>query len=339
MANTASTASTAAPRAPGRAERRGTRGEPGAPRPPRRRPTRFRPGPYLLIAPSVAAIAVLILYPIGQLVWMSFHKIGTREVRGLDPAENVGFKNFSTVLQDDFFWKVFLNTVLSAAAMVALTMVLGTLVGLLLNRLGKKMSLLVSSGALLAWATPAISSAIVYKWLFTPGGGLVPWFLDLLPNWLVGGGWEDYNWFSEPLSTYVVLVLCVVWQSFPFIAVSVLAGLKSLPGELHEAARVDGASAWTAFWQITFPLLKPVFLVLTVLSIIWDFKVFTQLWFLSGGTANRDSFNLAMYAYSEAVAFPAKYGLGGAIALVLTVILLVFTGFYVRVMVKQGEVA
>ncbi|MEV5571491.1 sugar ABC transporter permease [Spirillospora sp. NPDC052269] len=340
MANTASTANTAAPRAPGKAaEQPGARGEPGAPRARRRRPVRFRPGPYLLIAPTVATIAVLILYPIGQLVWMSFHKIGTREVRGLDPAENVGFKNFSTVLKDDFFWKVFLNTVLSAAAMVVLTMIFGTLVGLLLNRLGKKMSLLVSTGALLAWATPAISSAIVYKWLFTPGGGLVPWFLDLLPDWLVGGGWNDYNWFSEPLTTYVVLVLCVVWQSFPFIAVSVLAGLKSVPSELYEAARVDGSSAWTTFWQITFPLLKPVFLVLTVLSIIWDFKVFTQLYFLSGGTANRDSFNLAMYAYSEAVAFPAKYGLGGAIALVLTAILLVFTGFYVRVMVKQGEVA
>ncbi|MFI0354638.1 carbohydrate ABC transporter permease [Actinomadura sp. 9N407] len=301
--------------------------------------SRFRPGPYLLIAPTIAIIAALILYPIGQLFWMSFHKIGSREARGVSPAENVGLENFRTVLDDGFFWRVLLNTVASAAAMVIITMVLGTVVGLLLHRLGRKMSLLVSSGALLAWATPGISAAIVYKWLFTPGGGLIPWFLDLLPDWLAGSGWNDYNWFGSPFTTYFVLVLCVVWQSFPFIAVSVLAGLKSLPGELYEAARVDGAGAWRAFWQITFPLLRPVFLVLVVLSIIWDFKVFTQLYFLSGGTANRDSFNLAMYAYSAAVAFPAKYGLGGAIALILTLILLVFTGFYVRVMVKQGEVA
>ena len=311
------------------------------PRPrPRPRSPRLRGwGPYLLIAPTTALVGALILYPIGQLAWMSFHKIGSREARGAAPAENVGLDNFRTVLGDGFFWRVLVNTVVSAAAMVVLTLVLGTLVGLLLNALGRRMSLLVSSGALLAWATPAISAAIVHKWLFTPGGGLVPWFLDLLPDRLAGTGWTDYNWFAERGTTYLVLVLCVVWQSFPFVAVSVLAGLKSVPAELYEAARVDGAGPWRTFWQITFPLLRPVFLVLTVLSIIWDFKVFTQLYFLSGGTANRDSFNLAMYAYSSAVAFPAKYGLGGAIALVLTVILLVFTAFYVRVMVRRGEVA
>ncbi|MFD0855678.1 carbohydrate ABC transporter permease, partial [Actinomadura adrarensis] len=307
----------------------------------RRRPRRSGPrlplGPYLLIAPTVVLIAVLILYPIGQLAWMSLHDIGSREARGAAPAENVGLENFRTILGDGFFWQVLLNTVVSAAVMVALTLVLGTLVGMLLNRLGRKMSLLVSAGAMLAWATPGISAAIVYKWLFTPGGGVVPWFLDLLPDWLAGTGWDDFNWFGSRWSTYVVLVLCVVWQSFPFIAVSVLAGLKSIPSELFEAAKVDGAGRWRTFKDIVFPLLRPVFLVLTVLSIIWDFKVFAQLYFLSGGTANRDSFNLSMYAYSTAVAFPAKYGLGGAIALILMVILLVFTGFYVRVMVKQGE--
>jgi N,N'-diacetylchitobiose transport system permease protein len=296
-------------------------------------------GPYLLIAPAVAPIAVLILYPIGQLFWMSFHKIGSREARGAAPAENVGLENFRTILGDPFFWRVLVNTVASAAVMVVLTLVLGTLVGLLLNRLGRTMSLLVSAGAMLAWATPGISAAIVHRWLFTPGGGVVPWALDLLPDWLAGTGWDDYNWFGSRGTTYIVLVLCVVWQSFPFVAVSVLAGLKSIPPEMFEAAKVDGAGPWKTFTGVTFPMLRPVFLVLTVLSIIWDFKVFAQLYFLSGGTANRDSFNLAMYAYSSAVAFPAKYGLGGAIALILMVILLIFTGFYVRVMVKQGETA
>jgi len=324
---------------PGRAQDRiaadPERGHRHRPRTGRRVPA----GPYLLIAPALALIGVLILYPIGQLFWMSFHKIGSREARGAAPAENVGLENFRTILGDPFFYRVLVNTVVSAAVMVLATLVLGTLVGLLLNRLGRKMSLLVSSGAMLAWATPGISAAIVYKWLFTPGGGIVPWFLDALPDWLAGGGWDDYNWFGSRGTTYFVLVLCVVWQSFPFIAVAVLAGLKSIPDELFEAARCDGAGPLRTFREITFPLLKPVLLVLTVLSIIWDFKVFAQLYFLSGGTANRDSFNLAMYAYSSAVAFPAKYGLGGAIALVLMVILLVFTGFYVRVMVRQGETA
>jgi N,N'-diacetylchitobiose transport system permease protein len=128
----------------------------------------------------------------------------------------------------------------------------------------------------------------------------------------------------------------VVWQSVPFIAVSVLAGLKSVPGELHEAAKVDGASAWTIWWRITFPLLKPIFTVLLVLSVIWDFKVFDQLYILIR-TLNRDAANLSIYAYTEAFSSPPRMGTGAAIAIVLTVILLVITGFYVRQIVKQEE--
>ncbi len=102
--------------------------------------------------------------------------------------------------------------------------------------------------------------------------------LSKLPHWLVGStNWAGFNWTTTgALQAYTVLAVLVVWQSFPFIAVSVLAGLKTVPAELLEAARVDGASTWRSFWRITYPLLKPIFLVLLLLSVIWDFNVFTQ---------------------------------------------------------------
>jgi N,N'-diacetylchitobiose transport system permease protein len=201
------------------------------------------------------------------------------------------------------------------------------------------MAKLVAGGVMVAWATPPITAAVIYSWLFGSTGGLVNWSLDLLPDWLVGGSWKDFNWFDRPLPTYTVLTVCVVWQSFPFIAVCVLAGLKSVSGELYEAARVDGCGPWRTFWKITFPLLRPIFMVLLVLSIIWDFKVFTQL-FVMSGLANRDAFNLSLYAYSEAFGqLNPKLGLGSAVAAVLTVILLIVTAGYVRVMVRQGETA
>jgi N,N'-diacetylchitobiose transport system permease protein len=137
----------------------------------------------------------------------------------------------------------------------------------------------------------------------------------------------------------MVLIITVVWASFPFIAVSVLAGLKGIPSELYEAARVDGSSAWQTFRKITFPLLRPVFAVLTVLSIIWDFKVFSQLYVLMGGPSNREAYNLSMYSYAEAFRSPPKMGSGAAIALVLTVILLVVTAVYVRQLVKQEDMS
>jgi ABC-type sugar transport system permease subunit len=301
----------------------------------RRRP-RF--GPYLLILPALVTIGVLLIWPVVQIGQMSFQKVGLRQLRG-EPAENVGFDNYRQILGDGFFWTTLRHTVLFAAVAVALTLLVGTLVGLLLSRLGRRMSAFVAGGVLIAWATPPVTGAVIFSWLFGTTGGLVGWFLDLLPNWLVGGGWQNYNWFSAPLPDYTVLTVLVVWTSFPFIAVSVLAGLRTVPVELYEAARVDGSSAWNTFWKITFPLLKPVFSVVLVLSIIWDFRVFTQLFILSG-LANSDSFNLSLYAYSTAFgSLNAKYGLGSAIAMVLTLIVLVVTAVYTRMMVRQQGVA
>jgi N,N'-diacetylchitobiose transport system permease protein len=307
----------------------------GPARPARRRP---RLGPYLLILPALVTIGVLLIWPVIQIGQMSFQKVGLRQLRG-DPAENVGFDNYRQILGDGFFWTTVRHTVLFAAVAVTATLLVGTLVGLLLNQLGRRMSSFVAGGVLVAWATPPVTAAVIFSWLFGTTGGLVGWLLDLLPNWLVGGGWQNYNWFSSPLPDYTVLTICVVWMSFPFIAVSVLAGLRTVPTELYEAARVDGSSAWNTFWKITFPLLRPIFSVVLVLSIIWDFRVFTQL-FIMSGLANSDSFNLSLYAYSTAFgSLNAKYGLGSAIAMVLTLIVLAVTAIYTRMMVRQQGVA
>ncbi len=308
----------------------------GPARHPRRRP-RF--GPYLLVLPTLIVIGVLLVWPMVQIGQMSFQKVGVRQLRG-EPAENVGLDNYRQILGDSFFWTTFRHTILFAVVAVSATLLIGTLIGLLLNALGKKMSAFVSGGMLIAWATPPVTAAIIFAWLFGTTGGLVGWILNELPNWLVGStDWQNHNWFATPFPTYVVLTLCIVWVSVPFVAVSVLAGLQTVPADLYEAARVDGSTAWNSFWKITFPLLRPVFGVLTVLSVIWDFRVFTQLFVLSG-LANRDAFNLSLYGYSEAFgSLNARYGLGSAIAVVLTLIVLVVTAVYTRMIIRQEGVA
>ena len=131
----------------------------------------------------------------------------------------------------------------------------------------------------------------------------------------------------------------VVWASFPFIATTVLAGLKTIPSELLEAAKVDGASPWRSFWRVTYPLMKPIFLVLLLLSIIWDFGIFTQTFLITGELGNRDEYNLSLYLYDKAFTMPPAYGLGAALALILTVVLLVITVGYVRASVRQGAIS
>lgn len=301
----------------------------------RRRP----PTPYLLIIPALTLLSIVLLWPIVQMVWYSLTDFTTRNLLPNQPGPSWNdFAHYRQLLTDPVFWTILRNTVVVCVLMVGITMVLGTLVGLLLHKLPKWFSGFVALGMMLAWATPALSASLVFRWLFLPERGLVNVTLDRMPDWLVGGGWLEYNWFLEPGSLFSILITVIVWQSFPFVAVSVLAGLKSIPHELYEAARMDGAGPWKAFWNVTFPMLRPLFALLLVLQIIWDLRVFTQLYVLANSFQNKDVYLLSYYIYQQGFsASPANYGMGSAIAVVMTVMILAVTAYYLRIMIRQGE--
>jgi ABC-type sugar transport system permease subunit len=300
---------------------------------------RHKLSPYLLVAPALAGIALVLLWPLVQVVIFSFQNYSLMQITGAAPTQWVGLANFTSTFRDPEFWLSLRTTVIVAAVVVPLTLIVGTIVGLLLNRLGKKMSVFVSTAALMAWATPPISSAVLFYWLVSPDGGVVDWALTKLPRWLGGGAhWAGYNWATNGwFQAYLVVGALVIWQAFPFIAVTVLAGLKTIPGELLEAARVDGATPWRVFSKVTFPLLKPIFLVLFLLSVIWDFNIFSQSYIITGFPGNQNEYNLSLYLYDKGFASTIpSYGLGGAIALIFAIILLVVTVGYVRTSVRQG---
>jgi ABC-type sugar transport system permease subunit len=295
--------------------------------------------PYLLLIPATGVIAWLIMWPAVQIGLFSFQNYGLMQVIGVEPTQWIGFSNYTQIFADPEFWLSLKISLLFALVVVPATMIVGTLVGLLLSQLGKKMALFVSTSALLAWATPSVSASVIFAWLVDPDGGIVDWALTKLPGWLGGGPqWAGFSWENAALPAYTVVGVLVLWMSFPFVAVTVLAGLRTIPTELHEAARVDGATPWRSFWSVTYPLLKPVFLVLLLLSIIWDFGVFTQPFIITGAPGNRDEFNLGLYEYFRAFTQPPAYGVASAVAFILTLILLVITVGYVRASVKQGAI-
>jgi ABC-type sugar transport system permease subunit len=301
---------------------------------------KHRAGPYLLLLPATAIIGALILWPAVQVGLFSFQNYGLMQISGVLPAQWVGFSNYSQILHDPEFWVSLKTSLYFALVVVPLTMIVGTLVGQLLARLGPKMRTFVSVSALLAWATPAVSASVIFVWLVDPDGGVVDWALAKLPSWLGGGAhWATFSWTNATLPAYTVLTVMLVWTGFPFIAITVLAGLRTLPTELLEAARVDGAGPWRTFWKVTFPILRPVFLVLALLSTIWDFGLFTQAYIVTGNLGNRDEYNLGLYEYSQAFTQPPHYGLASAAAFVLTIILLIVTVGYVRAAIKQGSLA
>ena len=185
-------------------------------------------------------IAALVLWPTVQIAIFSFQNYGLPQEIGSEPAQWVGLGNYSQILHDPEFWLALRISVIFAAVVVPLTLIVGTLVGLLLNRLGPKMTAFVSSVAMLARATPVVSASVVFVWLTDPDGGVVDWFLTKLPPWLGGGAhWAGFSWTNSALPAYTVLTALLLWTGFPFIAVAVLAGLKTIPEEIHDAALVE----------------------------------------------------------------------------------------------------
>ncbi len=299
----------------------------------RRRRRRQLVAPWLLLAPALAILATLLFWPLVRMVDLSLQDYGLRELNRKE-TNYVGFDNYRDILADDYLWSTVLpNTIGFAVAAVGCTVAFGTLVALFLYRLPALWRTICSSAIMVAWAMPAVTGTYVWVWLFDPTNGLAS-------KVLAGLGWIDphqVNWFADRLGFYSIVLLNVVHHGFPFVAVTVLAGLMTIPNELYEAARMDGASATRQFWSITVPMLKPVFAVVTILSTIWDFKVFAQIYLMPGGDGgNRDVFNLGVWSYIESFA-QHKYGYGSAIAVLLTLALLAITIVYLRTLFREDE--
>lgn len=290
--------------------------------------------PWLLLGPALVVLAGLLLYPLYRVVALSLQEFGLRQlVTG--ETQWIGLGNYREVVSDPLLWRVALpNTVIFAAVNVALTVIVGTLIALLLAKVRPWTRGLLTSVIMVAWAVPAVTGTYVWVFLFDPRAGVVMRVLDT-----VGVVDPDTtNWFTERLPFYAIATLNVVHHGFPFVAITILAGLMTLPQDTMEAAVMDGAGSWHRFWYVTVPLLKPVFAVVTILSTIWDFKVFTQIYLMPGGDGtNRDVLNLGTWSYITAIS-QNRYGLGAAIAVLLTLLLLVITGVYLRALFKQDEI-
>lgn len=288
-----------------------------------------RSAPYLLILPALVATAALLAYPLVRNLLISFQKLDAFQLIQHTTQWN-GLSNYTYELTSSEFWRTTLRSVLFTAADVALIMIGGTLVGLLLNRLGRRMRLFLSLGLVFAWAMPIVAGTTVYQWLFDSQYGVVDWLLAHL-GWHAMAG---FDWFSGQMSTFSVITLMIVWQSIPFVALNLYAGLTTISGELFEAARMDGATAWRTFRSVTFPILKPFFLSTTFLEIIWVFKAFPQVYALNGGGPQGLTQTLPVYAFIEGVG-AQHYGMGATISVLTILILLALMSYYFRIILKQ----
>jgi len=290
-------------------------------------------GPALLLVPGFAVIVIVTGWPLVKLVIMSFQKFGRRQIFGA-PPDFVGLANYTKVLTDGEFWVVLGRSVGLCAACVIATMGLGIGVAVLMTRLSRFVRGLVSVGLLLAWAMPPLSATTLFGWLFDTRRGLINYIITQL----TGADFIGHSWLNNPVSFFGVATVVITWQSIPFVAFTTYAALTQVPAEVLEAASLDGASGVQRFRSITVPAIRSVLLVLLLLQIIWDMRVFTQIYTLQTIGGIREKTNtIGVYIYTVSTA-GGDLGAGGAIAVLLVVIMLAVSGYYIRSVLREEGV-
>jgi N,N'-diacetylchitobiose transport system permease protein len=281
--------------------------------------------------PTVAVLVAILGYPIYYLVKLSFEKYDLFSLLR-HQGTYVGLDNFRSVLHDPVFWHTLLRTVVFTAVNVGLTIVLGTLIALLLVRVATWVRLLLTSGLVLVWAMPPVVAVQVWLWITNSENGVLNYILTKL-----GFDYFQHNWYETTLSQYTMVTSLIVWGAIPFVAITVYAALSQVPHELVEAAQIDGARAWRVFKDVTLPVLMPVLLILTSLSIIWDFGAFTQPYLLIGsGHQTPDNYLMSTYLYIEGYT-KTEFGTGAAISILMLAIVAALSVVYVRRMLRVGE--
>ncbi|MEU4205070.1 sugar ABC transporter permease [Streptomyces sp. NPDC045470] len=293
---------------------------------------------WTMVAPVVLVIGVIIGYPLVRGLYLSLTDANEANVErniGMNhiPATYTftGLENYTEILGDDVFWGRLGWTVLWTVACVALTFAIGLTLANLLNRTLRGRTF-YRLALILPWAIPAFVSVFTWRLLYNEKNGL-------LNKVLAGGGIDAVPWLNDPTWAKLSVIAVNVWLGVPFMLVALLGGLQSIPGELYEAAEMDGANAWQRFRNITLPGLRGVSSTVILLSTIWTFNMFPVIYLLTRGGPGDATEILVTYAYRLSfVDSPRDFSGSAAWGVLILLLLSLIAVVYRRSLRKQGEV-
>jgi multiple sugar transport system permease protein len=303
-----------------------TAGQPAAPPPPSYRPLRAgrvvrRLGPWPWIGPCLILIVVVVLWPIVAMVQTSTQNITPIGVT----IGSAGFSNYTTLFHNPNLPGILARTVVWVASIVAITMVLSLGLAQLFNQRfpGRR----VARWALIApWAASVMMTALIFRWMLLPDNGVINVFLHQLG--LVQFNSNESSWLGRPDSALAWMIGVAVFVSLPFTTYTLLAGLQAIPGELFEAARVDGASRWRSYRAITLPLLRPAFLVALLINVMNVFNSFPIIWEMTRGGPGYQTNTTTVFMYNLKQSF---IGQAAAMSIVNFTLIIVIVLFFLRV--------
>ncbi|WP_407659308.1 carbohydrate ABC transporter permease [Jiangella rhizosphaerae] len=270
----------------------------------------------LFLAPSLVPLTLFTLVPMVSSLWVSLHDWNL-----ITPMEFVGLANYRELLSDGDTWAAFGHTLGYIAGYLPLVYVLGLAAALALNTALRGRNVFRA-----AYFLPVVTSwvvvALLWRWLLSPANGLVNHLLGLV-------GIDGPGWWTDPAWAMPSVILASAWKDLGFVMIILLAGLQSVPGELYDAARVDGTSAWQRFRYVTLPLLSPSTFFVVVISLINGFQVFDQVYVMTGGGPAGATEVVVQQIYD----LTFRYGRAGdasALSWLLFVVVLVVTIIQVR---------
>jgi multiple sugar transport system permease protein len=274
---------------------------------------------YLFLLPGFLIFSVFTVFALGFTIYLSFHEC---KIINVDKPY-VGLQNYSDLVHDERFRKTIINTFYFSGAVIPLQMLFGLAIALLLNT-GLRGRAFLRTVYYLPAVTPFVVSAIVWKWFYNGDFGIFNFYL--LKTGLVDA---PVSFLSDQNLAMPSVIVMTVWGGIGFTMVIYLAGLQSIPDELYEAAKVDGAGPWSRLWHITLPMLRPTTIFLAVIGVIFAFQQFTQVFVMTRGGPVDKTTTMLYYIYESAFQF-YEMGYASALAFVLFLMLLVFTVLQLR---------
>ena len=274
----------------------------------------------MLLAPAFLLLALIVVYPIGKLIWNSFFDLRLSGSGG--SGQFVGFENYALVLTDKDFWNATKNTVLITLITVPGALVVGLGLAMLAN-LPFKRKWPVRLALLLPWALPLAFAGLIFAWFFHTEYGIVN---DVFRRF---GADEPTMWLLRPNWAFTAICVTIIWKTSSFMALILLAGLQMIPRSLYEAAEVDGASKWQQFWQITIPMLMPSIIVALIFRTITALQTFDIPYTMTKGGPGNATETLAMLIHKTTIDY-LDVGYGSTLAVCMFVLSLFVTGFYLK---------
>jgi multiple sugar transport system permease protein len=270
-----------------------------------------------MLAPSLILIALVAAYPILYAIWLSMHDYSVLHP-GVSRVDIFG--NYKEALTSSEFWAAFRTTFIFTACSVVLETIIGLSMALAMHAAFKGQGIL-RTVILVPWAVLTVVTAIMWRTIFEAPLGLVPSVLDK-----VGIG-QDVVWLGEKPYALIVMIIADTWKTAPFMALLILAGLQVIPGDLYEAAKVDGAKTWQRFTRITLPLLKPAILVALIFRTLDALRIFDLPFVLTKGAQGTSTLSLVAY---EELQSNQIIGLGSALSVLTFLIVMAVSLLYIR---------